>query len=774
MSDLLYFNGVTPSGSYALAPMSAETLRDSIIGADAQHDPNERDELERRRRRDEKRRLEHTLFRLLALKWKALVDEPDSDQVQQARRETEKALRSMVIDQYQEKATNAQFAGLRILLDQIPSLPEAEREALLDRLDVGYPMLFDGDGELSLVDFRAVANLDRRQALRRDLEAKITLPELSEAAFALEAADRKYQAYEQQIVRLQTAADTDRDTTIESLSYGETQVAEVDLAAFAETLDSAADVLVALNDKLSATRNKLAEYADLGVREGINATNLAEAGWGIILPARHPQTDAILEALKPLLEHRKQQAGDNYKVYTHKNGWRPNDDHRKFLHRYGGHATRPVDPQAVPYYLLLVADPEQISFESQYQLDVQYAVGRIYFDDPAEYRRYALSVVKAETEAAALPPKVSLVGVQNANDRATEQSTEHLITPLAENLRRGDLKDQVTVDVLKGPAANKAGLLARLGGAETPALLFTASHGLEIPADDPDQHQLQGALVSSDWGGPGTALGPDDYVAGGDLSAEANLLGSMVFLFACFGGGTPRYDQFHRLKQSNAPAEQLASENFLAELPRRLLNRPQGGALAVIAHIDRAWNVSFLDHKQASHVVLYQSTLESLLKGNPVGLAVEYFNETYAATATELTQLIEAYDQGVDVDPFDLVGQWTNHNDARGFVIIGDPAARLNLARPDQATSRASLADTSSLAFSTAASTPASGGAADPPPLVVGLDAADWAATPPAVQTMLRRALVHIAELEQYLQDAPRFSSTTPPSDVVDTSASTD
>jgi hypothetical protein len=59
---------------------------------------------------------------------------------------------------------------------------------------------------------------------------------------------------------------------------------------------------------------------------------------------------------------------------------------------------------------------------------------------------------------------------------------------------------------------------------------------------------------------------------------------------------------------------------------------------------------------------------------------MDYFNLRHAATSTELTYLYDRLSDPMTVqDAYELAKLWTASNDARGYVVLGDPAVRLNV-----------------------------------------------------------------------------------------------
>jgi hypothetical protein len=398
--------------------------------------------------------------------------------------------------------------------------------------------------------------------------------------------------------------------------------------------------------------------------------DLTQAGWGIVFSTDERQE--VRQALEPLIAHRRARVGDEslVKVLEYKSG----EARAQWLARHKV-AAGSVDPAKIPYYVLLIGTPTQIPLTFGFLLDVEYAVGRLAFDTAEEYAAYARSVVDYESQETAVTTakEVLFFATRHPLDGATQLSADKLVRPLEQST---PAKYGFRTRTMWGKEAKKAALAEAFRG-KPPAVLFSATHGMAgWPAGDPAQIDRQGALLCQDWPGLG-AIETDHYFSAADLPGDAHVHGMIAFLFACYSVGTPQFDRY--LHQTNTPPPVIAKAPFFARLPQTLLAHRNGGALACVGHVERAWGCSIAPDGAGPQLIPYANTLGSLMTGVPVGHAVQDFNHRFASLSADLSSLLEDIGFGSSVPDKTLASRWLERNDAEGYVVFGDPAVTLRV-----------------------------------------------------------------------------------------------
>ncbi|MEM1207257.1 MAG: hypothetical protein AAGN66_28745 [Acidobacteriota bacterium] len=413
-----------------------------------------------------------------------------------------------------------------------------------------------------------------------------------------------------------------------------------------------------------------------GLPSDVDPHALAETGWGIVCALEEEQR-GVLWQLQELTDFRSDEAKDRYFFQIYDGD--PRKPASGFIYETLEEAPGIIDPDKVPYYILIVGSPEQIPFDVQYALSVNHVVGRLYFEDLEDYGRYARAVVSAEREGVRRQRRLGLFAVEQEGDDALEQLSAGLVDPLVEKIpektgwnideRRGE----------RGTAEELRNLMLGDGGA-APGVLIAAAHGVEKDFGSPDQRTRQGALTCPDG-----AVTADDFQ---HLDPDTlPLHGLVATLVACFGAGMPVFNEyphervFRDEEGAERKAEVLATEletltttPFLARLPQKMLSL---GTLAILGHVDRGWTHSFLWFHEGRMMEGSRSFVDAqvrLLKGFRIGHAMLPLFQRAAQIGSHLTPMLEAVRNGLPVNMAELGRHWTGYADARGYVLLGDPA----------------------------------------------------------------------------------------------------
>lgn len=417
---------------------------------------------------------------------------------------------------------------------------------------------------------------------------------------------------------------------------------------------------------------------DLGAISEVDAQDLADAGWGVIFGAG--ATADIRARLEPLIDSRRKEASSRkerrFRVFADDKAPLKDESAAAWVARHGAATGFPVDPdKGVPYYLLIVASPEDISFEFQYALDMDWAVGRLWFDEVDDFSRYVQKLCDYERRVDWLTPRFVVFAPEHELDDATTRFVSSVAEPLAADGGRGPLGASLNylLEPKIGWQARKAAFADLLSGANRPSVLFTGGHGVACEFNSPDdtarQRAIQGALVCADWPNAG-ALAEDHWFGADDLGSAADLSGLVHFCFACYGGGVPERDDFSQV--DHAP-RRIAERPFIARLPQKLLAR---GALAVVAHVDRAWSYSFRNMKGGTQEQGFRDALFRILRGDRLGEALDGFNARWTKLTAELHPVYVKWNNGEPGNDEALADLLVATHDARNYFVLGDPAVR--------------------------------------------------------------------------------------------------
>jgi hypothetical protein len=462
----------------------------------------------------------------------------------------------------------------------------------------------------------------------------------------------------------------------------------IPMGVIVETGETHPPVTEAVLDIISPEAKAILTHARERKKLAIVATvtdpmDLSKSGWGVLFAS--DADPEVARQLQPLLEWRRGQVNNDqlFKVFEKSAGVRAGQSAQGWVAAKGVTLNAPVDPEnGVPYYLLIVGSPARIPFEFQHLLDSQWSVGRLHFDNIDDYRAYATHVVEYERGAAAARQRLlALWMTKNKGDAATARVAGTLGPDFlgeAPKMHPIGRAQRFRIASYIGDDATKAKIGEVFRGAipgGPPALIFTASHGAEFAAADAEvQRRRQGALITQEWM-RGQPVRPEQYFSADDLTPGAAVHGAIVFIFACFGAGCPAVDSY--LRAPDGSALRLAPEPFIARLPQALLSR---GALAVVAHVDRAFSYSFHDVLGTAHTQLLRDPLDRIMLGQRVGAAVEALNSSWGTLAAELGLLLATAPRSAAATSA-AVNLAIAREDSRNYVVLGDPAVRLDVAR---------------------------------------------------------------------------------------------
>ncbi len=452
--------------------------------------------------------------------------------------------------------------------------------------------------------------------------------------------------------------------------------------------------LSAVSGQVQRPERGALDFAD----PGGDPNSLADQGWGLIVPDG-AVGDRLLEIAAPLLAKRAEDQGVGVKdVKVLRVAADP-----AFATMAGAaqwsktvYDPRTGGEEDAPLYQLVLGNLDQVPLAiQQYQAATGGYVGRLHFDDEKGFEAYFDKLLASEKAGPGPNPGRLLFHTAHDGSAAVSAGFDMLMKPCLD-LVNGEKDKGMSAagDVASGGSpgvTDRAGLLDRAASA-APGVLFTLSHGLGGPAggwtNEIQRRALQGAMCFAKEG----------TLAATDVAPRTFMPGGLWFMFACYGAGTPNMSAYQHWLQKlvtdgvypglgDVLSALKGTGPFVAALPQAVLANPNG-PLAFIGHIDQAWTFSFLadGSPDKSRPGQFERVIDLALRGARVGIAKAQLDKAIVLADAEITSTIDLFAQNKTTpsgdDDVRLCLLWMTRQDLSGFILLGDPAARLQVTPP--------------------------------------------------------------------------------------------
>lgn len=423
--------------------------------------------------------------------------------------------------------------------------------------------------------------------------------------------------------------------------------------------------------------------------------DLGAQRWGVVVPEGR-LGDRLLALVDPLIRHRERQQGAPVRVHRVPPGL---DGVAATRWRDEVYSPEGLSTLEVPRYLLLLGDLDEVSLELQQVLGAEAFCGRLALSQDAAYEAYVHKVLRWERESLALDAVSVLSHTAHDGTRATSATWRGLVKPALAQLEEDRGAGRLAIDSTRDEGdifdPDPAVLLA--SAAQPGLVLMTVSHGQGAPpggwSSARVQRERQGALVF----GQGLAI-EAEHVASRPFAP-----GGCWFAMSCFGAGTPRRSLYHawlrRLAEAGgyaSPASAVLASlpiegapGFVSAVAASALANPDG-PLAVLGHMDLAWTFGFQDIDGMSRASRFTDLLRAAAQGRRFGTALRQLSAHFGLANLALTMDYDREEQASALgtawtpDPIRRARLWMQRQDLGGFVLLGDPAARLAVGAPER------------------------------------------------------------------------------------------